>query len=99
MKFDYDRISDVVDNLNSILRNIDNILDDFDNQINKISNGNIWEGPASDGFVTKAKKISKISRSYKNSLQSIIMYIVNCSNNYNEIENKIEKRIAELMGR
>lgn len=99
MKFDYDRVSDIVDNLNTILRNIDNILDDFDSQINRISNGSIWEGPAAEGFVSRSKKFSRVSRNYENSLRNIIVYIVNCSNNYNDMEDKIKKRIAEMMGR
>ncbi len=94
MKFYYSQIEDYCTNLYQVSKNIRNILDETMGEINKISNTEIWKGPAGDNYIEKLKGISLSFDNASAELESAVLFLASCADNYETLENNIIQEIS-----
>lgn len=96
MKMDYSGVEHCCTELEASLRRIKAIHDDCEEQIKKINSGSVWAGPASEGFVSRAKKTIQTCRTMERSLINLIAYIRSCQANYKKVDDSIIKMMNQV---
>jgi len=93
IEFEYAEVEQYCNELHSISNRIKEILENSSNEIKKIQSGENWTGPASDKCVDKFNKVSKSFSDVSDTLDSVVLFIAQCSKNYNSIDNKVINEI------
>lgn len=96
VKFNYTGVENCCTELEASLRRIKAIHDDCEAQIKKINSGSVWAGPASEGFVSRARQTIQTCRTMERSLMNLIAYIRNCQANYKKVDDSIIKMMNQF---
>lgn len=97
MKFYYSQIEEYCTNLYVVSKRISDILENTMTEINKISKTEIWKSPAGDNYIKKLKEVSLEFGNASAELESAILFLASCSDNYETLENNIIQEISNNM--
>ena len=97
MQFSYTRVNEYIRQLKLCLKRINEIKAEYSTQIKKVKGGSIWKGPAATGFTEKGDITIKGLNELEISLKNSIIYLETWSENYKDLENKIQSAIAKIL--
>lgn len=93
MKFSYDKVSDLCNNLQYVSIDIQKQLNQIESVINNIDL--YWQGNASDYYTKKIKNISLNFEEFYKDINACVSYLQKCSSEYEILDKKIQKEIVE----
>lgn len=93
MKYEYTKIEDYCNQLKSINLDMRKQLDSIENIINTTDSS--WTGNAADFFIEKAKKLTYNFDEFYKELNSCILYMQKCSDEYDKLDKKVQDEIME----
>lgn len=93
IKFNYEEVEQYCNELHSVSIRMQDTLEKVKNEIKKIQSGENWIGPASDKFIAHFNKTSETFSDVYDVLDKIVLYIAQCSSNYENLDNMVINQI------
>lgn len=97
IKFNYAEVEQYCNELHNISTRMKDILEKSKTEVQKIQSGENWIGPASDRFVESFEKTSKMFVDVSEILDKLVLYVAQCSSNYESLDNSVINQIKSNM--
>lgn len=93
IKFNYAEVEQYCNELHNVSIRMKETLENVKSEVQRIQSGENWIGPASDKFVEHFNKTSEVFVDVGDMLDKIVLYIAQCSSNYENLDNKVINEI------
>ena len=97
LKFNYAEVEQYCNELPNISSRLSEVLEKAKSEVSKIQSSEYWTGPASDSFVQKFNEFSNSFDEITDVLDRVVLYVAQCSDNYESIDNSVINQIKSNM--